>query len=166
MAVQALHNGYFHTGIYQFLRNSHVDWGEPEPQCSFDLCFPPSQPPLYMVLSVGEVCCGLGLVSSHPIFSTILLLTRGTCLVPCCTLRTQDKRGGPSLRSDWTVVEPECTPQERQMWGLELRVAECTSSQTDSLDGISCPIPSPWSWVSVQRVFSDLLWQQAVRVSV
>lgn len=52
------------------------------------------------------------------------------------------------------------------MWELEIRVAECTSSQTELLRRHLLPIPSTWSWVPVQCVFPDLLWQQAVQVSV
>lgn len=93
MIPQTLHKGYIHTGIYQFCATVMLT-GVSRNLSAVLICVSLlSQPPFYVALSVGEVCCVLGLVSSRPIFSTPLLLVGGTCMVPCCTLRTQDKRG-------------------------------------------------------------------------
>lgn len=124
-----------------------------------------SQPLLCVVLSVSYVVvkCAmgwLGLVGSRRIFSTPLFRTGKASMVPWCILMTQDRRGGPSLRSDWSIAEPECTPQVGNWDGAslprqspELSVAEYTPPRQNSLDGF-CPMPPPWPWVPVQSFLS------------
>lgn len=81
------------------------------------------------------MCHGLEPMSSHPIS---LLTGRGNRGALMYTM-TWERRVGPSLRSDWPIVEPECTSQVRHMGDQAFRqlpedsVAEHTPSKPELL---------------------------------